>query len=240
MSFTEFSAQIHVDNGEGAAVKGRCCSRAFLTSNFQGALPLLLGSHDQNNPNPLSLSLHSRNTAAAFWLRKYRATLDSCCRSPVMRYDNWDVILFPEGSNIPIPEYRTACYLSRDEGEHLGSNVSFWAIRVDGVELTSARWPRTTDTSNVHWVAEAKHAFSYLVTSLGSTKAVAFGAGETTTVQDGRHLHCSGHHRRDQAVVSIILRAPPGCRAFPTNKTKPWKLRTEQCITARDWYVSHV
>ncbi|KAJ4404529.1 hypothetical protein N0V91_005873 [Didymella pomorum] len=35
-----------------------------------------------------------------------------------MRYDNWDVILFPEGSNIPIPEYRTACYLSRDEGGH--------------------------------------------------------------------------------------------------------------------------
>lgn len=34
-----------------------------------------------------------------------------------MRYDNWDIILFPEDSNIPIPEYRTACYLSRDEGE---------------------------------------------------------------------------------------------------------------------------
>ncbi|KAF1926192.1 uncharacterized protein M421DRAFT_7132 [Didymella exigua CBS 183.55] len=35
-----------------------------------------------------------------------------------MRYDNWDVILFPDDSNIPIPEYRTACYLSRDEDGH--------------------------------------------------------------------------------------------------------------------------
>ena len=158
-----------------------------------------------------------------------------------MRYDNWDVILFPEGSNIPIPEYRTACYLSRDEGEHLRPNVCFWAIHVDEIELTLfARWPRTTDTSNVHRVTEAKHAFSHLVTSLGSTKAVAFGAGETTRVRNGRHLHCSGHRRRDQAVVSIILRAPPGCCAFPTNKRQPWKLRTEQCITTRDWYVTYI
>ena len=34
-----------------------------------------------------------------------------------MRYDNWDVILFPEDSNIPIQEYRTACFFSRDEGK---------------------------------------------------------------------------------------------------------------------------
>ncbi|KZM19058.1 uncharacterized protein EKO05_0003732 [Ascochyta rabiei] len=32
-----------------------------------------------------------------------------------MRYDNWDIILFPEDSNIPIQEYRTACYFSQDE-----------------------------------------------------------------------------------------------------------------------------
>ncbi|KAF9691872.1 hypothetical protein EKO04_009998 [Ascochyta lentis] len=32
-----------------------------------------------------------------------------------MRYDNWDIILFPEDSNVPIQEYRTACYFSQDE-----------------------------------------------------------------------------------------------------------------------------
>ncbi|KAH6642962.1 hypothetical protein C7974DRAFT_386478 [Boeremia exigua] len=41
-----------------------------------------------------------------------------------MRYDNWDIILFPDESNIPIPEYKTACYFSRDE---------------DGVELPTLR-----------------------------------------------------------------------------------------------------
>jgi len=50
-----------------------------------------------------------------------------------MRYDNWDVILFPEDSNIPIPEYRTACYLSQDEGKHLQSNMRFWAMHVDEI-----------------------------------------------------------------------------------------------------------
>lgn len=34
-----------------------------------------------------------------------------------MRYDNWDIILFPEDSNIPIQEYKTACYFSHDEGK---------------------------------------------------------------------------------------------------------------------------
>ncbi|KAF1356022.1 hypothetical protein EJ07DRAFT_130358 [Lizonia empirigonia] len=35
-----------------------------------------------------------------------------------MRYDNWDIILFPEDSNIPIQEYKTACYFSHDEAGH--------------------------------------------------------------------------------------------------------------------------
>ncbi|KAF2681044.1 hypothetical protein K458DRAFT_344276, partial [Lentithecium fluviatile CBS 122367] len=32
-----------------------------------------------------------------------------------MRYDNWDVILFPRDSLVPIQEFRTACYASQDE-----------------------------------------------------------------------------------------------------------------------------
>ncbi|KAF2661884.1 hypothetical protein K491DRAFT_333864 [Lophiostoma macrostomum CBS 122681] len=35
--------------------------------------------------------------------------------TPVMRYDSWDVILFPRDSHIPIQEFKTACYVSRDE-----------------------------------------------------------------------------------------------------------------------------
>ena len=32
-----------------------------------------------------------------------------------MRYDGWDVILFPKESHIPIQEFKTACYVSPDE-----------------------------------------------------------------------------------------------------------------------------
>ncbi|KAJ4292594.1 hypothetical protein N0V90_009257 [Kalmusia sp. IMI 367209] len=35
-----------------------------------------------------------------------------------MRYDNWDVILFPKDSAVPIQEFRTACYFSQDEQGH--------------------------------------------------------------------------------------------------------------------------
>ncbi|KAF2268301.1 hypothetical protein CC78DRAFT_613494 [Lojkania enalia] len=32
-----------------------------------------------------------------------------------MRYENWDVILFPRNSHIPIQEFKTACYVTQDE-----------------------------------------------------------------------------------------------------------------------------
>jgi hypothetical protein len=35
-----------------------------------------------------------------------------------MRYDDWDVILFPKDSHIPIQEFKTACYASPEECEY--------------------------------------------------------------------------------------------------------------------------
>lgn len=37
-----------------------------------------------------------------------------------MRYDNWDVILFPKDSHVPIQEFKTACYVSSEECESIG------------------------------------------------------------------------------------------------------------------------
>lgn len=31
-----------------------------------------------------------------------------------MRYEDWDVILFPRDSHVPIQEFKTACYSSQD------------------------------------------------------------------------------------------------------------------------------
>ncbi|KAJ5731000.1 uncharacterized protein N7483_005508 [Penicillium malachiteum] len=31
-----------------------------------------------------------------------------------MRYENWDILLFPEGSKVPIQEFKTQCYVTKD------------------------------------------------------------------------------------------------------------------------------
>ncbi|QVM09450.1 hypothetical protein D8B26_004112 [Coccidioides posadasii str. Silveira] len=31
-----------------------------------------------------------------------------------MRYENWDVLLFAEGSRVPIQEFRTQCFVTKD------------------------------------------------------------------------------------------------------------------------------
>lgn len=33
-----------------------------------------------------------------------------------MRYTNWDVLLFPEGSKVPLQEFKTGCYVTEDPG----------------------------------------------------------------------------------------------------------------------------
>ncbi|KAF1944678.1 hypothetical protein EJ02DRAFT_432261 [Clathrospora elynae] len=43
-----------------------------------------------------------------------------------MRYDDWDVILFPKDSHVPIQEYKTACYVSPEEyGRQLPTLTSY-------------------------------------------------------------------------------------------------------------------
>lgn len=34
-----------------------------------------------------------------------------------MRYDNWDVIVFPRDSHVPIQEFKTTCYATQDKCE---------------------------------------------------------------------------------------------------------------------------
>lgn len=31
-----------------------------------------------------------------------------------MRYENWDVLLFPEGSKVPVQEFKTQCFVTKD------------------------------------------------------------------------------------------------------------------------------
>lgn len=48
--------------------------------------------------------------------------------STTMRFENWDVLLFPESSKTPVQEFKTQCFVTRDRG---------WSV------LTAA-WPPLT------------------------------------------------------------------------------------------------
>lgn len=43
--------------------------------------------------------------------------LNSYNHTPTMRYDDWDVILFPKDSHVPIQEFKTACFVSQADCE---------------------------------------------------------------------------------------------------------------------------
>ena len=34
-----------------------------------------------------------------------------------MRYEDWDVLLFPQGSKVPMKEFKTSCHVVQDAGE---------------------------------------------------------------------------------------------------------------------------
>lgn len=41
-----------------------------------------------------------------------------------MRYRNWDILLFPEGSKAPIQEFKTQCFVTKDkDSPYLHSSV---------------------------------------------------------------------------------------------------------------------
>jgi len=74
----------------------------------------------------LSTSAYLRRTVTTIATDggSYRSFIASLCLSvpllgPKMRYQDWDVLLFPEGSKVPIQEFKTQCHVTRDLGETL-------------------------------------------------------------------------------------------------------------------------
>jgi hypothetical protein len=41
-----------------------------------------------------------------------------------MRYQNWDVLLFPGNSRIPIQEFNTACHVVADQGNQSRAHLA--------------------------------------------------------------------------------------------------------------------
>ncbi|RAR02133.1 binding post-transcriptional regulator [Stemphylium lycopersici] len=81
-----------------------------------------LGSSDFNAPLMVCIgasSVPSKTLHLHHSCRLLVALLDlnSSNPTPAMRYDDWDVILFPKDSHVPIQEFKTACYVSPEESD---------------------------------------------------------------------------------------------------------------------------
>jgi hypothetical protein len=49
-----------------------------------------------------------------------------------MRYQDWDILLYPKGCDVPFREFKTACYAVQDDsgGGATGSNGMFATTRL--------------------------------------------------------------------------------------------------------------
>lgn len=57
-----------------------------------------------------------------------------------MRYLSWDVLLFGQGSSVPIQEFRTGCFVTKDPGIALNLHP-MWAMDAD--------WDSSTETLQI-------------------------------------------------------------------------------------------
>lgn len=73
-----------------------------------------------------------------------------------MRYENWDVLLFPEGSKVPVQEFKTQCFSTRDLGwfpfHALFAGYTISAREINRVQNPSANLlsPPPTDSPYLH------------------------------------------------------------------------------------------
>lgn len=48
-----------------------------------------------------------------------------------MRYENWDVLLFPEDSKVPIQEFKTQCFVTKDRGPYNWQSDTPFGLCID-------------------------------------------------------------------------------------------------------------
>jgi hypothetical protein len=75
--------------------------------------------------------------------------------SPAMRYENWDVILFPRDSLVPIQEFKTACYATQNERKMITPDAYFTC-------LFEHRWPSAANADKLHVFSSSLDAIPHL------------------------------------------------------------------------------
>lgn len=100
-----------------------------------------------------------------------------------MRYQNWDVLLFPGISKTPIQEFKTTCHVIQDSGKaHVaavvwhGADVAFasWATLTDvAVSFGASSYARHLAIASnrylVHTSSRAWYAFPIVYSFMGDT-----------------------------------------------------------------------
>lgn len=61
-----------------------------------------------------------------------------------MRYQNWDVLLFPGHSRIPIQEFNSACHILLDQGKWTDLPSTGWSSKSTG-QLALSKWAPPED-----------------------------------------------------------------------------------------------
>jgi hypothetical protein len=83
------------------------------------------------------------------------------CRSFRMRYLNWDVLLFPAGSKVPMQEFKTGCYAVQDP-EFLGADpLAGTPCMPPSIECLQASLTDVTSSCNIRLRSYALSTSAY-------------------------------------------------------------------------------
>lgn len=102
-----------------------------------------------------------------------------------MRYRNWDVLLFPVGSKVPVQEFKTQCFVIKDKDApflhtaHLGSHAYQKPLMFNQLPVLSTFIPRLPHDSPfqisvLSW--ETPRPSIQFETNMGPEDAVIFEA----------------------------------------------------------------
>lgn len=115
-----------------------------------------------------------------------------------MRYDDWDVILFPGDSHVPIQEFKTVCHSTTE---------CKWTAHPRRQLLTGipSRWPPIAGIDLLHQLPAHFDTVSHLRTLMGDRREAVGDHGVPTFCTSKDSVHGSGHRRRGAGLVSSAL-----------------------------------
>ena len=122
-----------------------------------------------------------------------------------MRYDDWDVILFPKDSHVPTQEFKTACYVSQEECNQLHFLAFTGPISSKIRVLTIYRWAATTNLDLLHQLSSAIDPVSHINTFMGYGGESLADHRVAEKSQPKGCVFSSGHRRWSQSLVSYTF-----------------------------------